>query len=203
MIKLYDGQRSPNGRKVRLLAAELGIAIELVRLDFAKGELKTSQYLAKNPNGKVPTLEEDGFALWESAAIMKYLAAKRPDRGLYPADLKKQAQVDQWLFWWTSHPEAALYSLAIEKFVKPFLGQGGNDPALVAAAQADIDRYLPILESQLAGKEYVLGVPTILEFAILPWLEAAQGGIGLDLSAYPNITALSKRMQQKPYWATA
>jgi glutathione S-transferase len=98
-IKLYGFAGSPNVRKVTLLAAALDIPLTHVPLDFSKGDFRSPDYLAKNPNGKVPTIDDDGFVLWESAAILRYLAAKRPERGLVPLGLLKQAQVDQWLFW--------------------------------------------------------------------------------------------------------
>jgi glutathione S-transferase len=105
-ITLYDMQDSPHARKVRLLAAELDIPLERIARDPRKGETRSPGFLAKNPNGRVPTLEEDGFVLWESPAILKYLAAKRPERGLGGGDAKSQALVDQWLFWWAGGLEA-------------------------------------------------------------------------------------------------
>src|SRR5215475_5424081 len=81
-ITLYELQPSPHAPKVRLLAAELGIPLNKVPVDPRIGETRTPDYLAKNPNGRVPTLEEDGFVLWESPAILKYLSAKHPERRL-------------------------------------------------------------------------------------------------------------------------
>jgi glutathione S-transferase len=78
-ITLYDIRESPHGRKVRLLAAALGLPLRMVPTDPRTGETRSPDFLAKNPNGRVPTLEEGGFILWESSAILKYLAAKRPD----------------------------------------------------------------------------------------------------------------------------
>jgi len=92
---LYNMPESPHARKVRLLAAELGIPLELVDRDPRIGETRVRDYLALNPNGRVPTLVEDGFALWESPAILKYLAAKHPERGLNGANPRDQAHVDQ------------------------------------------------------------------------------------------------------------
>jgi glutathione S-transferase len=197
-IKLYDGQRSPNARKVRLIAKELGIDLEIVRPSFAKGELRSPAYLAINPNGKVPALDDDGFMLWESAAILKHLASKRPEKDLVPADPKERVLCDQWLFWWTSHPEAALLRLAMEKLIKPFLGQPGNDAAIIADAEADLARYLPVLEKRLEGCDYVLSKISVVEFAIVPWLEA-----GVDVAKYPNIRAWMARMQARGYWKDA
>src|SRR5262245_36852090 len=87
-ITLYDMHASPHARKVRLLAAELGIPLETIARDPRKGETRSPEYLAKNPNGRVPVLEEDGFVLWESLAILRYLAAKRPERALGGGDPK-------------------------------------------------------------------------------------------------------------------
>src|SRR5262245_60243869 len=85
--------------------------------------------LAKNPNGRVPTLEEDGFVLWESSAILKYLSAKHPERRLCGADAKTRALVDQWICWWVGGPEAAMDALAWEMLTKPkVLNQLGFDP---------------------------------------------------------------------------
>ena len=75
-LTLYDGPISPNARKVRLLAAELGLPLERKVLSFAKGEMRAPDYLALNPNGSVPTLDDDGFVLWESAAILRHLAGE-------------------------------------------------------------------------------------------------------------------------------
>lgn len=201
-IKLYDAAQSPNARKVRLLAAELGIPLERVPVSIQKGENRTPEYLAKNPNGKIPTLEEEGFFLWESGAILKYLAAKHPEKGLLPIDPKALLLLDQWLLWWTAHPEPALMSLAVEKVIKPFLGQPGNDASIIRDAEASVSRYLPVLERQLDGKEHVLGRLSILDFVIAPELEFASR-VGVDLARYPNLARLVQRMQSRPYWKDA
>src|SRR6185437_10574265 len=140
-------------RKVRLLAAELGIPLHLVARDPRTGETRSADYLAKNPNGKIPTLEEDGFILWESPAILKYLAAKHPERGLDGKDAKTKALVDQWLFWWISGPEGAIDMLAYEMIIKPMvMNQPGNDPGIMAEGYARLNRFLPVLDKQLEGR---------------------------------------------------
>lgn len=73
-LKLYNHPMSPNGRKIAALAIELGLNLEIETVDLMNGAHKDSAYLAMNPNGKVPLLDEDGWHLWESAAIMQYLA---------------------------------------------------------------------------------------------------------------------------------
>jgi glutathione S-transferase len=121
-ITLYDMHDSPHARKVRLLAAELGIPLKTIARDPRKGETRSPDYLAKNPNGRGPVLEEDGFVLWESPAILRYLAAKRPERALGEGDSRTEGLVNQWLFWWTGGPEAAIDA----SFRKPCNGPCSN-----------------------------------------------------------------------------
>jgi glutathione S-transferase len=201
-ILLYDGQRSPNARKVRLLAAELEIPLERVTLDFTKGELRSASYLSKNPNAKIPTIEEDSFVLWESAAILRWLAAKNPERGLVPTDPRQLALLDQWMFWYAANIDPPFLLLVFELLVKKFLGQGEPDASVVGVAQRGLKRFLPILDAQLEGKEYVLGKLTIADFQMAPWLDLAPM-LGVDLAAYANINAWLERLRARPYWATA
>lgn len=166
-ITLYDMPESPHARKVRLLAAELGIPLNCVRCDPRTGETRSPDYLAKNPNGKVPTLVEDDFVLWESPAILKYLATKHPERKLAGSDAKQAARIDQWLFWWGCGAEAAIDALAWELLIKPkVLNLPGNDPGIIADAYARINRFLPVLDKQLADREFIIGPLSIADFAI-------------------------------------
>jgi glutathione S-transferase len=203
-MKLYDGQRSPNARKVRLLAAELGTPLELVAMDFRKGDFRKPDFLALSPSGKIPVLDDDGFVIFESAAILKYLAKKRPDAGLVPLDPKGLARLDQWMFWWAAHVEPALLALVREKLVKPFLGQGDADATLVADAYAALARFLPVLEKEVGDRKYLLGEQCVFDFDVAPWLAlATTAGLGVDLAPYPNLTAWLGRMEGKPYWKDA
>jgi glutathione S-transferase len=203
-ITLYDIKESPHGRKVRLLAAELDIPLHLVARDPRTGETRSADYLAKNPNGKIPTLEEDGFILWESSAILKYLAAKHPESGLNGKDAKTKALVDQWLFWWGSGPEAAIDSLAWELLIKPMvLKQAGNDPGIMTEAYARLNRFLPVLDKQLEGRDYIVGPLSIVDFAIGPRFDRAPDLLKFDISPYKNIGAWLKRLHAKPYWQDA
>jgi glutathione S-transferase len=202
-VTLYNMPESPHARKVRLLAAELGIPLELVDRDPRIGETRVPDYLALNPNGRVPTLVEDGFALWESPAILKYLAAKHPKRGLNGASPQDQAHVDQWLFWWVGGAEAAMERLFWERIIKPkVLKMGGNDPNIMADAYARLARFLPVLDRQLEGREYVIGPLSIADFVIGARLDRGPDYLDIDLSPYKNINAWLERLRAKPYWST-
>ena len=203
-ITLYDMHDSPHARKVRLLAAELGIPLAIVERDPRKGETRTPDYLAKNPNGRVPVLEEDGFVLWESPAILKYLAAKQPERGLGGGDAKAEGLINQWLFWWCGGPEAAIDALLWERIIKPrVLKRPGNDPGILADATARLSRFLPVLDRQLEGRDFVVGRLTIADFAIAPRLDRDPAFLQFDVAPYRNIAAWLARLAAKPYWATA
>jgi glutathione S-transferase len=202
-ITLYDMPESPHARKVRLLAAELGIPLDLVAGDPRIGETHAPDYLALNLNGRVPTLVEDGFTLWESAAILKYLAAKHPESGLNGASLQDQAQVDQWLFWWVGGVEAAMEALFWERIIKPkVLQKGGNDPAIMAEARARLARFLPVLDHQLEGRDFVIGPLSIADFVIGARLDRGPDYLDIDLSPYKNINAWLERLRARPYWST-
>ncbi len=204
-ITLYELQPSPHARKVRLLAAELGIPLNKIPVDPRIGETRTDAFLAKNPNGRVPTLEEDGFVLYESPAILKYLSAKHPERGLCGAgDPKTQALIDQWVCWWVGGAEAAIDGLAWEMLIKPkVLNQPGNDPGVIADARARLARFLPVLDRQLEGRDYVLGRLTVVDFLIGPRLDTAPAILGIDMSPYKNINAWVERLRARPYWKDA
>jgi len=203
-ITLYDMQDSPHARKVRLLAAELGIPLQKIERDPRKGETRSPDYLAMNPNGRVPTLKEDGFCLWESPAILKYLAAKRPERALGGGDARSQGLIDQWLFWWAAGPEAAVDALVWEMLIKPkVLNQPGNDPGIVADAHKRLARFLPVLDQQLEGRDYIVGPLSIADFAIGPRFDRAPELLKFDVAPYENIGAWLTRLRAKPYWSTA
>jgi glutathione S-transferase len=195
---LYDSEHSVYARRVRLLAAELGLPLERRTLQYFKGEFVTPEYLAKNPTGRVPTLDDDGFFVWESVAIVKYIASLVPERGMSPTSPRQQAVIDQWLFWFVSHPAGAVTSLAQELLVKPRKGEPGHDPGIVAAAHAQLDRALPVLEKQLEGHNFILGDLSVVDFVVAPQIEALPV-VKIDTAPFPNTNAWVKRMQAKPY----
>ena len=131
-----------------------------------KGETKTESFLAINPNGKVPVLVDGDFALWESRAINGYLASLKPERELYPDDPKKRAIIDQWSYWQSIHLGPAMQSVAFERLIKSKFGMGEPDENAIAAKLKDIDQFLPVLDANLVGKDWVAGELSLADFAI-------------------------------------
>jgi glutathione S-transferase len=102
MLTIWGRQNSSNVKKVLWCADELGVSYEHVVAGGAFGVVNTPEYRAMNPNGLVPCIQDDGFTLWESNAIVRYLCAKHGEGALYPRDLAQRAMADQWMDWATS-----------------------------------------------------------------------------------------------------
>jgi glutathione S-transferase len=199
-MKLYNANLSPNALRVRAVAKELGVDLDIVELDFRKGEHKAPAYLAINPNGKVPTLVDGDFVLWESRAIDAYLASLKGK--LYPHDARKRAVVDQWTYWHAVHLGPATQRIAFEKVVKKMFGRGEPDDAVVEAGLKELAQLLPVLDANLVDKEWVAGELSIADFAIAStFIYRKQAGIPLDDT--PHIAAWLARVEARPSWQYA
>ena len=99
MLKIWGRKNSINVQKVLWCCAELGIKYDRIDAGMEHGVNNTPEYRAMNPNGTIPTIDDDGFVLWESHAIVRYLAAKHGAGTLWPADLKQRADSDRWMDW--------------------------------------------------------------------------------------------------------
>ncbi|RKG57748.1 glutathione S-transferase family protein, partial [Corallococcus sp. AB011P] len=143
-MKLYFHPLSGNSRRVLLVAAHLDIPLERIVVDLTTGKQREASYLGINPNGRVPVLDDGGFVLWESRAIMVYLAEKTPGQTLLPTDAQGRADVNRWLFWCSSHMAPANTVLVLENFVKQRTGRGPPDPAEVARGEALFAQTAPV-----------------------------------------------------------
>lgn len=185
-MKLYDFAFSPNCRKVRAVAYELGLPLEHVHVDLVKGESHGPAFLAMNPNGRVPVLVDEDFVLWESTAILHYLAAKAG--ALLPNDARGRAEVDRWMSWLLAHLGPAMSKVAFERIVKKLTGQGAPDEAAIAVGKADFTRLTAMLDAALEGRDYLAGTLSIADFALAAHYSLA-ATCGLDLSPYPRVSA--------------
>ena len=201
-MKLYNANLSPNALRVRAVVNELGIALEMIDVDLRKGENRSETFLALNPNGKVPVLVDGDFVLWESRAIDAYLAAAKPESGLYPTDLRKRAIVDQWSYWQAVHLAPAVQRVVFERLLKKRFGMGEPDDKAIEPQLKDVAQFLAVLDANLAGKEWVAGAFSIADFAVastFPYARAA----GLPFDDFANISAWYSRMEAKPSWQAA
>ena len=192
-MKLYQFPFSPNCQKVVALAHEVGTPLELTTVDLFKGEARTPSMLAKNPNGKLPILEDGDFVLWESRAMLAYIAAKAGRADLAPTTPRERAEVDRWTSWQTAHFGPAIRKVAFERIVKKLGGLGAPDEAVVKTGMEEFAVTANVLEQSLGSKEYVCGRLTIADFDLAPYA-ALTASCGLDLGAYPRASAWLGRM---------
>jgi glutathione S-transferase len=188
-MRLHVFPPSPRATKVIALANHLGLQCELHTVDLFKGEQMSPEFAALNPNKRMPVLEDDGFVLWESNAILHYLASQKPASKLWPSDAKRQADVLRWLSWEGAHWTPACAPIIFERVVKKLAGLGDPDPAEVAKGETDFHKFAPVLNAHLKGRNWLVGDDlTIAEFAVgapLVMAEAAR----LPLADYPEIPA--------------
>lgn len=204
MLELYHIQRegdpyggSRNSSKVLIALEEIGEKYDvrlLSRLEDCRPA--DAPYRKINPNGVVPAINDDGLILWESGAILRYLADTREGMTLMPRDIRQRALVQQWLTWEGTTLNPALLSL----FFAMMAPKPDNDA--IAAAKAAYLGNLAILNAQLAGKDYVCGSFSIADIA-LGCIAPISFNLGLDLTPYPDLLAWIKRLGARPAWAKA
>ncbi|MFI4959621.1 MAG: glutathione S-transferase family protein [Lysobacterales bacterium] len=184
---------SGNCYKLQLLLDQLGREYRWVDVDSAHGETRTSDYLAKNPNGKVPLLElDDGRRLAESDAILCYLAE---GTSFLPSDGWLHAQTLQWLFFEQYSHEPCI---AVARFIRGWLPAEHPRQAEVPALLQKGTQVLAVMEQHLAGREWFVGERYgVADIALYAYTHCAGDG-GFDLSVFPNIRAWLAHVQAQP-----
>ncbi|WP_430913816.1 glutathione S-transferase family protein [Methylobacterium sp. sgz302541] len=152
MRKLWGRANSVNVQKAMWALEELGLAYERVDAGGAHGVVHDPAYRALNPNGLVPVLEEDGFALWESNAILRYLAAAHGGPLALPGDLRERALLEQWLDWQATTFTPAMRDAFWQTFRAP-----EPDRMLIAASISATERCAAILDRHLEGRSAMVG----------------------------------------------
>ncbi|MBY0532896.1 MAG: glutathione S-transferase family protein [Xanthobacteraceae bacterium] len=197
-MKLYYAE-TLNPRKACAAAKYLNSPVEFVRLELLKGEHKQPAYLARNPNGKVPTLVvSDDLTIWEADAIMAYLARFAGSDLLPESD--RQVEVMRWLSWGTQHFTRYTGALYFEYVIKPWGGFGETNPAAAAEATKQLRPNAAVLNEHLASRKYLVADRlTIADFSVaitLPYAKKAQ----IPLGDYPNIARWHDRLNELPAW---
>jgi glutathione S-transferase len=167
-IELYVFPPSPRAFKVMAAANHLGLDVALRMVDLRKGEQKAPRYAGLNPNMRMPTLVDGDFVLWESNAILQYLASKKPESGLFPEDLRDRLDVTRWQFWDLAHWDPACAALIFEYVAKPLV-LGIKEPDMVAIAKGTeaFQRVASVLDGHLKGRKFITGdTLTVADFSI-------------------------------------
>ncbi|MCG8417155.1 MAG: glutathione S-transferase family protein [Proteobacteria bacterium] len=172
-MKLYTNSLTANGRKVHIVADHLGLSLDKVEMKLFEGQTHTPEFLAINPNGKIPVLVDGDTTLWESNAIMAYLAS-RIDNTLWPKS-DERYHIMQWMNWEAAHFQPCSSQLISERMLKKVLDVGEPDAAIIEQAEVDFRRYGAILNSSLEGKAFLRGAdPTLADISIAVFFAYAE-----------------------------
>jgi glutathione S-transferase len=193
-LKIYGVPRSRAFRTL-WLAKELGLDYENVGIDFDTGETRTPSYMAINPNGHVPAIDDDGFILWESMAINLYLAKKHGLGTFYPTRLQDEARAWQWSLWGMTEIERPVLTAMFNRAIYP---ENERDAAAADAAEKDLQNPLTVLDGAVAKTPYLLGgeftVADLNVASILSWARPAR----IDFAPFPKAADWLGRCALRP-----
>ena len=193
MLKVYGDYRSGNCYKIKLMLHLLDQPYEWIAINILRGETRSEEFLKKNPNGKIPVLElEDGSCLWESNAILNYLAEGSE---FLPTDPRLRTQVLQWQFFEQYSHEPYV---AVARFIQLYQGLPEARRAEYENCHKGGHKAFKVMEQQLERTPYLVGEQyTIADIALYAYTHVAHEG-GFDLSRYPAINAWLDRVASHP-----
>jgi glutathione S-transferase len=191
MLKIYGNNMSGHSNKVRYVAELLGMENEFKNMDFHK-DLKTPEFLKVHPAGKIPAIDDDGFILFESSTICRYLCDKKGSE-LYPKGLKERFIVDQWVDFCSIHIDNAMGKVAFNRVFAPQMGMEVDQNSLNEGMKF-LDRFLPIINDQLKKSKFIasekLSLADITFLSVMDYAEMAQ----VDISKYESISRWKKEI---------
>ena len=195
MLKIWGRADSGNVQKVTWAAGELGLPFERVDIGGPFGKLEEPAYRTLNPNSRIPTIEDEGFVLWESNAIVRYLAQKHGKGKLCPAELKVRADADRWMDWCTT--------VFLPQMVPVFLGlvktpPEKRDTKAVEEGRVRWEASVALLNAALAGKNYVAGADFSMGDIPLGVFVHRWYSIPMQRADMPNVAAWHARIKQRP-----
>jgi glutathione S-transferase len=199
-MKLYGFPPSPNTWQIRALADYLGVPLEFEMVDLTKGGSRTPAFLAINPTGRTPALVDSDFKLWETLAIMQYIASKKPN-ALWPNDARLRADITRWQSWNLAHWNRDVWAAVLtERLVKKILNLGPPDEAAIAKGVAAYEKEAAMLDAHLAKQKYLVGnTLTIADFAVAAPLFYAKEA-ELPIEPYAHMRGWFERIAALSCW---
>lgn len=199
-MQVHADPISVNCRKVLAGLHFIGAPFEEVYVDYFKGGQKSPEYTALNPNQSLPALVDGDFVLWESNAILQYVADKSNNASAYSLDPQKRADINRWLLWEAAQWFPSCYVYLVENCVKPVLG-AAPDPAVITAQDPTFHKLAGILDARLAESKWLTGdEPSIADIAVAApmHLHAWQK---LPLDPHPNLKRwMLEGIEKLPAW---
>lgn len=200
MLRIWGRATSSNVMKVLWLCEELDIPFERVDLGGPFGGTRTPDYLARNPNALVPAIEEpDGFVLWESNAILRYLARSRaPGNPVYPSDLREAADCDRWMDWQQTALNDPLRSAYFALFRTP---EAGRDRDALARATEQAAALFGMLDQRLSTRRFLCGDAFTLADIALSIYAYRWLAMPVERPAAPHLRRWHDELATRPAWA--
>ena len=197
-MKLYGFPPSPNTWKVRAVAAQIGVPLDTEFVDLTKP--RSPDYLAINPTGRTPTLVDGDFKLWESNAIMQYVAS-RTSNALWPNDARLRAEIMGWQSWQLAYwSKEGCEPLIFQRLVKKLLNLGPPDEAILAKGTECFNREARVLDAHLSKSSYLVGTGvTLADFAVAAPLVYSKEA-ELPVAPYPRLQDWFGRVYALPAW---
>lgn len=198
MLQIYGSPLSSPSNKVCYVANYLNIPYEYHTINLGSGDQRKPEYLKINFFGRIPAIDDQGFTMGESNAIIRYLSDKQQS-ALYPQDLKQRALVDQWMDFAAQHVSIATAKIMFNTYFYKFANIALDERSLQDGRQF-IEKYLPIIEQQLAKTPYLTGnTITLADIAMLSALDVCEVG-HVDLSAYSHLIAWRKKLMGETFY---
>ncbi len=195
MLKIWGRISSINVQKVVWCATDLGLPFDRVDAGGQFGVVDTPEYARLNPNRRVPVIEDDGFVLWESNAIVRYLCAKHPDAGLYPQSLQARADCERWMDWCSIELIASMRD-AFWQLVRTEPAK--RQQAVIDASSRQTESLLGILEAALTGRDYIGGDRFTMADITLACAAHRWRLLPVARAARPNVDRWLERAAQRP-----
>ena len=191
-LRIYGVARTRAFRAL-WIAKELGLDYQHIPVEIGEAGARKPEYLAINPNGRLPAIDDDGFTLWESLAITLYLAKKHAVGRLYPATLEGEAKAWQWSLWSVQEVDRGVNIWSLHAVRLP---PEDRDPQRLAEALKVLEPPFKVLDGALAGRSYLLGEEfTVADLNVAAVISRA---IDMDLSAKPHVREWLKRCLERP-----
>lgn len=198
MLQIYGSPFSSPTNKVRYTANFLNLPYEFHSINLRAGEQRTPEFLKMNPLAKIPAINDNGFSLGESNAIIRYLADKK-NSALYPKDLQQRAIIDQWIDYSSHHVMLATSKIMFNTYFYK-LAATPIDERSLQDGQQFLGNYLPIIEKQLTSHAFIAGQKmSLADIALIAALDVCEM-IEVDLTKYPHIHAWRQKLMHETFY---
>ena len=199
MIKLYGMGLSFNVSKVRYCLNHLNLKYDWVQTNPIAGENRTPEFLNICPTGKIPVIEIDGFKLFESNSIIRYLATIN-NSALYPQDAKKRAVIDAWMDYAAIHVAQAVGRVLFNRVFAPMTGQLVDQGSIKVGLEF-LDKYFPVLEKQLSQNQYLAGKElSLADLSLLAILDPCELAQITSIDKYPALKKWRAGLKSQPFY---